>query len=61
MIEGMTKGKSKFGDFTGKALEEYFNASKTDWINARRIINGKDKAELIASYAEKFYTAITLT
>ncbi len=58
MIEGMTKGKSKFGDFTGKCLEDYFNASKTDPINARRIINGLDKAQLIAGYYDKFYKAI---
>lgn len=58
MIEGMTKGKSKFGDFTGKSLEDYFNATKTDPVNARRIINGLDKAELIAGYYQKFYNAI---
>jgi len=61
MIEGMTKGKSKFGDFTGKALEDYFNATKTDWVNARKIINGLDKADVIAGYAQKFYSGIILT
>lgn len=59
MIEGMTKGSSSFGDFTGKCLEMYFNDTLTDWNNARRIINGTDKAELIAGYAKKFYSALT--
>lgn len=58
MIEGMTKGKSNFGDFTGKSLENYFNATTTDPVNARKIINGLDKAQLIAGYYETFYKAI---
>jgi len=59
MIEGMTKGASSFGDFTGKSLENYFNDKTTDWVNARKIINGLDKAELIAGYAKKFYEALS--
>jgi len=55
MIAGMTKGL-----FTGKSLKNYFNDTATDWVNARKIINGLDKAELIAGYAKKFYTALTL-
>lgn len=58
MFEGMTKGNSHFGDFTGKSLENYFNDTKEDWVNARRIINGTDKAELIAGYGKKFYNAL---
>lgn len=58
MFEGMTKGNSNFGDFTGKSLEHYFNDKKEDWVNARRIINGTDKAELIAGYGKKFYQAL---
>jgi predicted chitinase len=49
----MTKGW-----YTGKKLSDYFNA-KSDPINARRIINGKDKAELIAGYYETFLKALT--
>jgi putative chitinase len=60
MIEGMTKGKSKFGDFTGVSLENYFNSKKTDWVNARKIINGLDKSELIAGYAKEFYKGLIL-
>ena len=58
MIEGMTKGKSNRGDFTGVSLETYFNLTKNDPVNARRIINGLDKAELIAGYYYKFLEAI---
>lgn len=54
MIEGMTTGKSFRGDFTGKHLALYFNEKAEDWINARRIINGTDKAELIAGYGKRF-------
>jgi putative chitinase len=58
MIEGMTRGKSNRGDFTGVSLENYFNATKDDPVHARRIINGLDKANLIATYHNKFLTAI---
>lgn len=60
MIEGMTKGKSKFGDFTGVSLETYFNSKKTDWVSARKIINGLDKANLIAGHAKEFYKGLIL-
>lgn len=43
------------GLFTGKKLADYLNSEKTDWVNSRRIINGLDKARLIAGYAEAFY------
>jgi putative chitinase len=58
MIEGMTKGKSNRGDFTGASLENYFSATKDDPVHARRIINGLDKATLIATYHNKFLTAL---
>lgn len=58
MIEGMTKGKSNRGDFTGVSLETYFSSTKDDPVNARRIINGMDKANLIAGYHDKFLIAI---
>lgn len=54
MIVGMVRGS-----FTGKDLKDYFNDQKTDWVNARRIINGLDKADLIAGYAKQFYSALT--
>jgi ribosomal protein S15P/S13E len=58
MIEGMTRGISNRGDFTGVSLENYFNNHKEDPINARRIINGLDQAKKIADYYNKFLNAI---
>ncbi len=58
MFEGMLRGSSSFGDFTGKCLEMYFNDDVSDPVNARRIINGTDKAELIAGYYSIFLNAI---
>lgn len=58
MIEGMTKGRSNRGDFTGVSLETYFNSTKSDPINARRIINGLDQAQKIAGYYYKFLEAL---
>ena len=49
------------GIFTGKKLGDYFNKTTEDWVNARRIINGLDKANLIAGHAKKFYGAISYT
>jgi len=46
------------GIFTGKKLEDYFNASTTDWTDARRIINGLDRANDIAADGQKFFSAI---
>ena len=42
------------GTFTGVGLKKYFNDEATDSLNARRIINGTDCAELIAGYYDKF-------
>jgi len=58
LFEGMTKGSSSVGDFTGKCLEMYFNDTTEDPIGARKIINGKDKAELISEYYNTFKTAL---
>lgn len=58
MIEGMTLGLTNRGDFTGKSLEDYFNGRTEDWYNARRIINGTDKAKDIANYAKKFHASL---
>jgi hypothetical protein len=56
LVEG-----SILGTFTGKKLSTYFNGPTADWRNARRIINGLDKADLIASHAKSFYAAISYT
>ena len=46
------------GSYTGKKLSDYINDKKCDFLNARRIINGTDKAEQIAGYAQKFLTCL---
>jgi putative chitinase len=52
-FEGMTKGI-----YTGKKLSDYFNAKQNDPVNARRIINGTDKAQLISEYYNVFLKAL---
>jgi predicted chitinase len=49
MSSGMIEGW-----FTGKKLADYINASRTDFVQARRVINGLDRAEDIAVYAERY-------
>jgi putative chitinase len=46
---GMSRGL-----FTGKKLAHYINADGCDYVNARRIVNGTDRAELIAKYARDY-------
>jgi hypothetical protein len=58
MFEGMTTSKSLKGDFTNKHLGHYFNDKVDDPKNARRIINGLDKAELIRGYYNEFNKAL---
>lgn len=54
LFAGMSEGW-----FTGKKLSSYFNGPVEDWVNARKIINGLDKANLIASYAHQYYAGIS--
>lgn len=56
MFHGMINGS-----FTGKRLGQYFNKRSADWVGARRTINGQDRAQLVASYARKYYAAISYT
>ncbi|CZT36120.1 hypothetical protein [Rhizobium sp. 9140] len=53
MFDGMVHGR-----FTGKKLSDYLNSKSADWVGARRIINGNDKAEDIARQAYAFHDAI---
>lgn len=48
----------KNGLYTGRKLSDYIHQSKKDYVNARRIINGTDKANLIAGYADTFEKAL---
>ena len=58
MFEGMLKAETGIGDFTGTCIEQYFNATTDDAVNARRIINGTDRAQLIAGYHHDFLQAL---
>lgn len=46
------------GSFTGVGLSNYINGSKQDFFNARRIVNGTDKASLIAQISERYLNAL---
>ena len=46
------------GWFTGKKLGDYVNDQVTDYYNARRVVNGTDKADLLADYAESYEQAL---
>lgn len=46
------------GWFTGRKLSHYFGNGKADWIGARRIINGTDRAKEIAVIGKQFYAAL---
>ena len=52
LVRGMSEGW-----FTGRKLADYFGR-ETDWIGARRIINGLDRAVEIAGYAVHFRRAL---
>jgi putative chitinase len=49
------------GLFTGVGLGKYISGAKCDYKNARRVINGTDKATLIAGYAEKIQTVLEMS
>lgn len=46
------------GWYTGKKLGTYITAEMSDFRNARRVINGIDRADDIASYASSFLAAL---
>lgn len=52
MVKGM-----RDGSFTGKKFSDYFG-STAQWVQARRMINGLDRAEDIAGFAQKFHSAL---
>lgn len=53
MSAGMRRGL-----FTGKRLSDYFGDGRHDYRGARRIINGLDRADLIADYARDIEAAL---
>ena len=47
------------GWFTGRRLDHYINDKSKDYLNARRVINGMDRARQIADYAVLFERALS--
>jgi predicted chitinase len=48
----------KHGTFTGRKISDYIGDRFCDFTNARRCINGTDKAVLIANYAREWVSKI---
>ena len=55
LFEGMLEG-----NFTGARLDRYINDLRVDFINARRTVNGLDRAVDIAGYAQFWLNALRL-
>lgn len=53
LVVGMMRGL-----FTGKSLHSYVGGQQSDYVNARRTVNGIDKAALIAGYALGWETRV---
>lgn len=53
LFEGCIKGM-----FTGHKLADYISARKQDYVSARRVVNGLDKADRIAEFAKLFLFAL---
>lgn len=53
LVEG-----TMLGTFTGKKLADYIKPGSINFVNARRTVNGNDKADLIAGYARRFHAAL---
>lgn len=54
LVIGMIKGT-----FTGFALGEFVAGNTRDFVNARQVVNGHDRAEHIAEIAQFYYNALT--
>ena len=53
LVVGMQRGL-----YTGHALERYVNEAETDFVNARRVVNGVDRASDIAALAERWQAQV---
>lgn len=54
LVQGMQKGT-----FTGLRLGNFISGANRDFVNARKIINGLDRASKIAAMAEDFLRVLT--
>lgn len=48
----------KTGVFTGRKISDYIDETKTDFIGARRCINGTDKAYKISDIAKTYLATL---
>lgn len=55
LVDGMAKGR-----FTGKRLGQYVNGTQTDFVGARRVVNGTDRAAHIANLAQNWRGRISV-
>ncbi len=55
LVTGMQEGL-----FTGARLIDFFSGQKADWRGARRIVNGRDRADKIAAMAIRYDAAIRI-
>jgi predicted chitinase len=53
LVEGSMRGT-----FTERSLGDYVNEQGTDFVGARRVINGQDDAQLIAGIARRYSAAL---
>lgn len=53
LIDGMM-----LGTFTDRKLPDYVFGTKKDYVGARRVVNGTDRATMIATYAHAFEKAL---
>lgn len=51
-------GGMKDGTFTGRRLGRYINGNQTDFRNARRVVNGTDRAGHIGNIAQRLMAAM---
>jgi len=56
LIEGMMGGW-----FTGKSLPQYVSGDQRDYVSARRVVNGKDRAHHIAMIAKNYEALVEKT
>ncbi len=54
LVDGMLKGR-----YTTKRLGQYINASRTDRVNARQVVNDSDRAVYIAGLAQNWESRIS--
>ncbi|MGB8691339.1 MAG: peptidoglycan-binding protein [Microcoleus sp.] len=53
LVQGM-----RDGSFTGVGLSDFIAGDRRDFFNARTIVNGRDKADHIAQFAEYYFKAL---